>query len=263
MNVEPRTGREREQGRLFLGKRHKPGDRGGSRRWSRARVISGRLRSSPIDRFWTVVFVGAAAGIVLLFPGRRGRLLLAASLSAAAALFLVATIGSGAVTAVLALIWMLAAALGLGEIVSWVAARPLRIELLPRLLLSWVLGLGALSLLTLGLGILGWLRPAAIWIPLSALALPGLVRFWRDCVPQWIAAAKELRERWRTADLRLIALLGSAALVCLYGAIVWAFAPATAFDALTYHLSVPEIYAREHRFVDVPEEFRPTSSGLK
>jgi hypothetical protein len=219
-------------------------------------VMSGRLGSSPVDRLWTLVFVGAAAGIGVLFPIGRGRFLLAGSLAAAVTLFVLAMIGSGAVAAVLTLIWMLTAALGLGELVLWAVARRLTMGPLARLLLAWVLGLGAESLLTLGLGSLGWLRPAATWILFSALALPGLLRACRAGFPQWIAALKELPGRWKTADLRLTALASGMVLVCLAGAMVRAFAPATSFDALTYHLGVPAIYAREHRVVEVPEEFR-------
>jgi hypothetical protein len=200
--------------------------------------------------------VGAAAGIGVLFPIGRGRFLLAGSLAAATTLFVLAMIGSGAVAAVLTLIWMLTTALGLGELVLWAVARRLTMGPLARLLLAWVLGLGAQSLLTLGLGSLGGLRPAAIWILFSALALPGLLRACRAGFPQWIAALRELPGRWKTADLRLTALASGMVLVCLAGAMVRAFAPATSSGALTYHVGVPAIYAGEHRVVEVPEEFR-------
>lgn len=140
--------------------------------------------------------------------------------------------------------WLLLLALGLG---LW-GLRWLRLASLSpgeRLIFSAGLGLGALGLVSLGVGLTGWFnRPAAyaITLILTLAALPQLRRLWVDL------------RRWRPANrpsrLAAVYLSAYAAL-----ALLPALLPPTDWDGLFYHLTGPKLAIEAGRIVggvDVP-----------
>ncbi len=140
--------------------------------------------------------------------------------------------------------WLLLLALGLG---LW-GLRWLRLaELSPgqQIVFGTGLGLGALGLVSLGVGLAGWFnRPAAyaITLILTLAALPQLRRLWFDL------------RRWRPANrpsrLTLLYLLLYSAL-----ALLPALLPPTDWDGLFYHLTGPKLAIEAGRIVggvDVP-----------
>jgi len=151
---------------------------------------------------------------------------------------------SGALLDGLAAGWLLLVALGLG---LW-GLRWLRLDRLPvgeRLVFGVALGLGALGLLALAVGLVGGfnrLAAYAITLILTAAAAPQLRRIWPSL------------RRWRPASrphrLAALYLLGYALL-----ALLAALLPPTDWDGLFYHLTGPKLYLEAGRIVgglDVP-----------
>jgi 4-amino-4-deoxy-L-arabinose transferase-like glycosyltransferase len=107
------------------------------------------------------------------------------------------------------------------------------------LVLGTALGLGALGLLSFGLGLLGFFRPTVAWpvtLALSGLATPPvirLVRQWRGWRPS------NLPHRWTALYLGAVALL----------ALLVALLPPTDWDGLFYHLTGPRLYLGAGRIV--------------
>ena len=103
-------------------------------------------------------------------------------------------------------------------------------------------GLGLLSLLTLGLGLAGLLRPAIAWglmVVLGAL-------LWRDLR----ATLADLRAAWHyrptSGFQRWLALYVGGSLALIFMA---ALAPPIAWDALVYHLTGPRLFIEAGRVV--------------
>ncbi len=148
----------------------------------------------------------------------------------------------------LGMIW-LGAALG-----QWVT-RGLLADEAPavRLALAAGLGLGLLSLLTLGLGLVGLLRAAVAWGLVLGLAV--LLR------RELRVSLADLRESvrnpvplpWPTGGFqRWLAVYVSASLVLIF---LVALAPATGWDALVYHLTGPRLFieaGRVSHLIDLP-----------
>jgi hypothetical protein len=111
-----------------------------------------------------------------------------------------------------------------------------------RLALAAGIGLGLLSLLTLGLGLAGLLRPAVAWGLMVALG----ALLWRDLRAALadLRAAGHLRpaggfQRW-------VALYTGGSLALIFMA---ALAPPTAWDALVYHLTGPRLFIEAGRVI--------------
>ncbi len=109
-------------------------------------------------------------------------------------------------------------------------------------------GLMAASYGVLGLGLLGWLKPALFW---AALAL-GTAVFFREIVSGarrglGYARAFLAEERGRF-DTALLALIG----LTLVSGVLFNHAPPTGEDELIYHLSLPLQYLRHGRIFHDP-----------
>ncbi len=137
----------------------------------------------------------------------------------------------------LGMVWV-SVALGL-----WIAGRSLADEApAVRLTLAAGIGLGLLSLLTLGLGLAGLLRPVIAWGLMVALG----ALLWRNLR----AALADLRAaghgRPASGFQRWIALYVAGSLALIF---VAALAPPTAWDALVYHLTGPRLFVAAGRIV--------------
>ncbi len=114
-----------------------------------------------------------------------------------------------------------------------------------RLAAEAVLGLGALALLTLGVGMV-WLYTLSVAALLGALALWARrdVRGWAREFAAWVRGAR-VQGRWARALAAYT--LGMVAL-----ALPLALLPPTKWDVLTYHLVGPQKYLAEGRIYAVP-----------
>jgi hypothetical protein len=104
-----------------------------------------------------------------------------------------------------------------------------------RLILAAAVGLGVLSLVGLGLGLVGLLHPWVLW----ALTVAGLLAtsgpLWRALAAAWADFA------WRPQG-RFEGFLAVYCGIMLVLALLWALAPPTAWDGLVYHLTGPKLY---------------------
>lgn len=130
--------------------------------------------------------------------------------------------------------------------------RRIKIELGPLddLLFAVALGVGVLSLAMLILGLLGGLHPAAVLLLPVSLGLLAH-REWRD-LPRLSVQAVGYMQR-RSGD-RLLWILG----IAVFAAVVvfmllYALAPPVDFDALMYHLRVPQQFL-DHRRIYLPSD---------
>ncbi len=111
-----------------------------------------------------------------------------------------------------------------------------------RLALSTGIGLGVLSLLTLGLGLIGLLRPVVAW----GLVLVLLIVLWRELQAS-LADLRSMRmPRPANGFQRWLAVYGGASLLLTF----WiALAPPTGWDTLVYHLTGPRLFVEAGRIV--------------
>ncbi|MCB8968468.1 MAG: glycosyltransferase family 39 protein [Ardenticatenaceae bacterium] len=142
---------------------------------------------------------------------------------------------------ILTALWLAVVALGTGLwLLTWL--RLPQLSPLEEALYAFGLGFGTLGLLTLGLGLLGWLETAVLYtitILLTLAALPKAlphVRRWRGHGPT---------SRLVRGYLFLVTLL----------ALSLALLPPTSWDALFYHLTGPKLYLAAGQIrpgIDIP-----------
>lgn len=215
------------------------------------------LNSSPWDHTWGVVTLATLVVLGIAAWLGRGRPALAAValcgiLGASAGLVL-----AGAIRAALAALWIAILAWGLGDL----ALRRLVPDPDPgpatRGVLAIHLGLGAISLAVLGIGLAGWLVPAVVWpLLLAATAVVAGHTIRLGVVRRLASTRKQAVGWWRERAAPQHALAAGVLLVCLAGAFAWALAPSVWYDEVNYQAAAPAQYAREGRVVDIPEEFR-------
>ncbi len=158
--------------------------------------------------------------------------------------FSVAALGRSLLDLLTAL-WIAFFALGLGlPIWRWLGVAEQRskgareqgsrsVTLVP-LLFSWGLGFGALGLLVLGLGLIGWLQTAVLLPTAIALTLLTLWEIWRLGIRDWKLASLQSLISNKLIALFLLLTLGMALTLALL--------PPTDWDGLFYHLKGPQLY---------------------
>jgi hypothetical protein len=127
-----------------------------------------------------------------------------------------------------------------------------------RLVLAAAVGLGVLSLVGLGLGMVGLLRPWVLW----SLTVAGLLLtsgpLWRALAAAWADFA------WRPQG-RFEGFLAIYCGIMLVFALLRALAPPTAWDGLVYHLTGPKLYLKTGRVshpLDLPYLGFPQLVGM-
>ncbi len=116
------------------------------------------------------------------------------------------------------------------------------------------LGLGALSLTSFGVGLLGWLSPWVLWSGLLLLSLLfGHQGWW---VLGWVWGQARLIPGAFRSSTRLERCLWGFVLATVALLVLGALLPPTAWDALMYHLAVPARDAAQGRVL-------PDSSNLQ
>jgi hypothetical protein len=120
-----------------------------------------------------------------------------------------------------------------------------------RLALEGTAGLGLVALGALAIGMAGGFRAEVLW---GALAIGAGIAF-RD-VRGWLRdAAQILRHAARSLNTPWLRFLGGTAAILIGMALLLAFAPPTAWDALSYHLVGPAAYLETGRIDPHPENF--------
>jgi len=113
---------------------------------------------------------------------------------------------------------------------------------LTRLTLSAGLGLGLLSLVILGLGLIGLLLRTVVWALLLALGL----LLWRDMRASWLDVKAIQLPSPRSGFERWWAAYGGISLLLTF---FIALAPPTSWDGLVYHLTGPRLFVEAGRIV--------------
>lgn len=200
-------------------------------------------------------FAGLLVGVAVLVAWGAGFRLARVALAAGGAMALVTAGASGAMGGVLATAWILGLAVALGDGLLHRAGMAGGLGVAGRVTLGAALGLGALALGVLAVGLAGGLQPAPVWG--GMLLLSWAVR------RRWASLWGEAKAAWRAAYPSWIenrgALVGfavPATVLCLLGAWLWALAPPVWYDELNYQVAAPATYARLGAIVDRPEEFR-------
>lgn len=120
-----------------------------------------------------------------------------------------------------------------------------------RLALEGATGLGIVALGALAIGMAGGFRTEVLW---GALAIGAGIAF-RD-VHGWLRdAAQTLHRAARSLNTPWLRFLGGLAAFLIGMALLLAFAPPTAWDALSYHLVGPAAYLETGRVDSHPENF--------
>jgi len=131
---------------------------------------------------------------------------------------------------------ILTAAGGLGRRLAMGVNR----DSLSGLCLQASIGVGALSLVLLAIGALGAIYPGVAW-GLLAVLLVVLRRHAMD----WLSAWRDVARDWRDASAFGRAL-GVLIAIVIGASLLEALAPPAHFDALVYHLALPQEFVRTH-----------------
>ena len=219
-------------------------------------VASGRPLNAGTDRLWAllwIVLVVVVAVSQVLFGPRILRQLWGAGI---AALALAMTVFSGQAAAVALAAWMLAVAWGCGE---WLLDRiaPARPgDRLSRSVVGAALGLTVLAFLALLLALAQMLTSAASYEVLGILtALLAWPRIRRRAARAEVAPPKKRKRRPAERRGRPLPERGPIFVLLAFLALAnfaWALAPEIQYDAMNYQLSVPAVWAAEHRLLDLP-----------
>jgi len=103
-------------------------------------------------------------------------------------------------------------------------------------------GFGFIGVFWLCVGLLGGFNPIIAWFSISI----GYIIFWRDSV-LWIKQLKFLRELWIKSG-KLGKSIGIISIVFLSIQLLFTLVPPTEWDALMYHLELPQLYLSAGRF---------------
>jgi len=101
------------------------------------------------------------------------------------------------------------------------------------------LGFGSFSLITLGLGFLGMLFPLIFYL----LILCSFLVSYREIKYFLSHCSQILKFHWGLIPICIVLLLG---IILNIGG------PPISFDALVYHLSIPDIYIKNHKILNIP-----------
>jgi len=148
------------------------------------------------------------------------------------------------------MIWRIAVAGAIFSLAGGLGRRLLpSIPLHPLAALSLQAALGA-GMLALGVLLVGWV--GGFWSPVAFVALLLLGFLLRGDIRSWWMAWRWLGIIWR-ASSRFGRVIAGMLLVILSMTLIESLAPPTHWDALVYHLALPQFYLEMHRFLYNPD----------
>jgi 4-amino-4-deoxy-L-arabinose transferase-like glycosyltransferase len=209
----------------------------------------------PDDYSWAFFFLAVVILISITFWINRGRFLLFFIISVLVTIIILPAIFANLWGVFLALFLILLAAAEIGLLIfKWVAPK-LNVTFAEKFILAVVLGLGALMVLGLIMGIAGLYIPVAAYFSLGLLIAIGLPNMLFELRQNATFFRTSLYELFKQKDLRLASLGLGFFFICFLGAYLWSLAPAIRWDSLSYHLAVPEIFIRNKAMIEIPESY--------
>ncbi len=146
-------------------------------------------------------------------------------------------------------IWRIALAFLLVAISGGVGGKLLQMEdyhPLARLSVQSALGLGLIAVLLMIIGLLGGFNPLVF-----ACLLLGLVIFFRREIRAWMKLWRGLADFWKESS-RYWKICGAFVTAILCFGLMTALAPPIKYDALMYHLTMPQAYLQSGSFPYLP-----------
>jgi hypothetical protein len=211
--------------------------------------------SSSWDRLWALIYAGLFLLSVGIFWHKSGATLLVVAVILTSILLLLPLFSPDTVLSMLAWFVLLYLFSGLGAFILGRFFPEINIPLLDRWAVSMLMGIGALAFMTLILGVVGLYYRAVAWGVALVLGL-FIWKTWRRALGEptlhWF---QEKAHSLGKKNYRWAALAIAFLLICLAGTYLWALTPAIRYDALSYHLAVPDIFIRNHKMVEIPESF--------
>ncbi len=206
------------------------------------------------DGLWVGVFAGLLVVAGLLFWQKHGQVMLRVLFLIALFLLFIPAIAGQAYVSLLVLFWILLLSAAAG---SWILQKFFAQELpwMERICLGSLIGVGFLQVILFLMGVLRLYYATVAYGLLAVLSILLLPSFVRREGPHLKNLWRRLNRRTPKADLRALALALSLLGICALGTYIWALAPSTRWDALSYHLGAPDIYLRAHSMVEIPESF--------
>lgn len=224
------------------------------------------LPSAPENTVWAAAYALLIIGTLYLYFRGSSLLLTRIVYFGLAALGVAALVFSENGPDLLAWAWLALLSAGMG---SWALrrlnlVRPERLG--ERLLIGLALGIGALALLTYGLGsanvyadALGlpvryfkWLHPIPVFASLGFLSVLVLPWLYRD-VRAWRRSPASANSVWNPSRSPTAALFLAAFALCFVALFVWALSPSIRFDSLVYHLAAPQKYVDYRGILEISE----------
>lgn len=225
-----------------------------------------RLPLNTADFIWTGVYTLLTAGVIYLLYQRKYRAINRIVAAAASLLTLIIIFYSDNGPSLLAGLWLAFISAGIGNLV-WNGLKLNREnDYLDRLFIGIPIGLGALALLTFGLGsahlfagqaglpirffrLLHPIPVFAMLVLLTVIVTPGLYRTWKGrlhTLPAEISA-------WASHRQFKVSLTLAVLFLCFATVFIWALSPTIRFDSIVYHLAAPETYVENRGIIEVTE----------
>ena len=205
------------------------------------------------DRLWALTYIIFALLVMGLMWVLKGKLLLV-FLSASCISFLALAVfvqGVAASLLVLVLLTFLSAAVG--NFILWKLGLCENLALIEKLTFSTSTGLAVLMALISIAGFTHLLLPWIAWSMVIVLTIVFVPGFIKRNLYGFISTYSKIKSALYYQDLRFSSYLIALFLITFFGAAIWSITPATNFDALNYHIGVPEIYIRAQGIIPVIE----------
>ena len=194
------------------------------------------------DVFWAVAWLRFAILLVLAYAILPARLVTAGWFTISSLIALVVSASSGALVPFVLALWIILVSIGVGVLILRRIVRE-ETSFSEDIAYGVTLGFASLALVMFCLGTTWLLRAPVIWLVLAAttvVAAPSLKRLAAAGVRRWKATRVGIETGL------LLSLMLATALLHL----TWAVAPEIQYDALNYHLAVPQLWLKHGGLVD-------------
>lgn len=225
------------------------------------------INSSSFDNLWAFFYFGCIVLVFFLAITRRFALLLKLIIGLTALLITTILLITDSRFDLLMLFLIILLSVGIGKYVLKKLSISFREHLFENILFAFSIGIGALAVIILVIASvstyippfaigndssISLLSPISTYFLLGCLSiifLPGLLRSIK------VPTRDQFDVFLKSENIGVFAVSASILFLCALGGFIWALAPSIRYDALTYHLGVPEIYIQAGRMVEVRESF--------